>query len=300
MRVLLPVAKVLTGAEFHGEALRTASAQANSTAAAQCAAVADTTIREAAAAMVSSMYASAHAVAINSAKTSIETFSDFGAQAVRVLVPMAEFKPAAHASAFSLRMACAEAHTNSTSRFQATPDVTVRQATASSSSGVVATAKATVKHSAQVQSVSTATVVAAPVVKKLAQSALGAGAVFSGRSVRSVWATAKQDTGRAFFAAAPDVTVRKGVAAASASANLFVSALVDRPAMVALATTAGVRANPAVYRAGNADIYCEVYLRVTPVANLFSFDPDNRTFYRQVTTTNFVRNAPITEFRRPA
>lgn len=300
VRVLLPVAKVLTGAEFHGEALRTASAQANSTAAAQCAAVADTTIREAAAAMVSSMYASAHAVAINSAKTSIETFSDFGAQAVRVLVPMAEFRSAAHASAGSLRTVLASAHTSSTSRFQAAPDVTVRQAAASASSGVVATAKATVKHSAKVQSVSTATVVAAPVVKKLAQSALGAGAVFSGSAVRSVWATAEQDTGRAFFAAAPDVTVRKGVAVASTSANLFVSALVDRPAVADFHTSVVVHADPTRYRAGNADIYCEVYLRVTPVANLFSFDPDNRTFYRQATTTNFVRNAPITEFRRPA
>ena len=260
----------------------------------------DVTVRQAAATADSSCFVSASGVVVKVAGTQVKAFSDFGAQAVRVLVPMAEFKPAAHASAVSLRMACAAAHTNSTSRFQAAPDVTVRQATASSSSGVVATAKATVKHSAKVQLVSTATVVAAPVVKKLAQSALGAGAVFSGSAVRSVWATAKQDTGRAFFAAAPDVTVRKGVAVASTSANLFVSALVDRPAMVALATTAGVRANPAIYRAGNADIYCEVYLRVAPIANLFSFDPANRTFYRQATTTNFVRNAPITEFRRPA
>lgn len=300
VRVLLPVAKVLTGAEFHGEALRTANAQANSTAAAQCAAVADTTIREAAAAMVSSMYASAHAVAINSAKTSIETFSDFSAQAVRVLVPGAAFKSSATASALSVRVVRASAHTSSTANLQATPDVTVRQATASSSSGVVATVKATVKHSAKVQSVSTATVVAAPVVKRMAQSALGAGAVFSGRAVRSVWATAKQDTGRAFFAAAPDVTVRNGVAALNAASNLTADALVDRPAKAELGATAAINADPTRYRTGNADIYCEVYLRVAPVANLFSFDPANRTFYRQVTTINFVRNAPITEFRRPA
>ncbi len=260
----------------------------------------DITVREGEAVADGRSFVSAVGTTVKVAGTQATTSSDFKTEAVRVLLPVAEFKPAAHASAVSLRMACAAAHTNSTSRFQAAPDVTVRQATASSSSGVVATAKATVKHSAKVQSVSTATVVAAPVVKKLAQSALGAGAVFSGRAVRSVWATAKQDTGRAFFAAAPDVTVRKGVAVASTSANLFVSALVDRPAMVALVTTAGVRANPAVYRAGNADIYCEVYLRVAPIANLFSFDPANRTFYRQATATNFVRNAPITEFRRPA
>ena len=300
VRVLVPVAKVLTGAEFHGEALRTASAKASATAVAHCAAVADTTIRNAAADMPSAMHASAKAVTNRASYVSVAAGAEVGAQAVRVLLPGAAFKSSATASALSVRVVRASAHTSSTANLQATPDVTVRQATASSSSGVVATAKATVKHSAKVQSVSTATVVAAPVVKRMAQSALGAGAVFSGRAVRSVWATAKQDTERAFFAAAPDVTVRKGVAVASTSANLFVSALVDRPAMVALATTAGVQATPTIYHGGNADIYCAVSLEVMSFTNLFSFDPDNRTFYRQATTTNFVRSAPITEFRRPA
>ena len=263
-------------------------------------AVPDVTVRKGRAVADSRCLVSASGTVVKVAGTQVTTSSDFQTEAVRVLLPGAAFKSSATASALSVRVVRASAHTSSTANLQATPDVTVRQATASSSSGVVATAKATVKHSAKVQSVSTATVVAAPVVKKLAQSALGAGAVFSGRAVRSVWATAKQDTERAFFAAAPDVTVRKGVAVASTSANLFVSALVDRHAMVALATTAAVQATPALYRGGNADIYCAVFLSVTPVANLFSFDPANRTFYRQATATNFVRSATITEFRRPA
>ena len=263
-------------------------------------AVPDVTVREGRVVADSRCLVSASGTVVKAAGTQAKAFSDFSAQAVRVLVPGAAFKSSATASALSVRVVRASAHTSSTANLQATPDVTVRQATASSSSGVVATAKATVKHSAKVQSVSTATVVAAPVVKRMAQSALGAGAVFSGRAVRSVWATAKQDTERAFFAAAPDVTVRKGVAALNAASNLTADALVDRPAKAELGATAAINADPTRYRTGTADIYCAVSLEVMSFTNLFSFDPDNRTFYRQATTTNFVRSAPITEFRRPA
>ena len=103
-----------------------------------------------------------------------------------------------------------------------------------------------------------------------------------------------------WFEVVPDVTVRKGVAALNAASNLTADALVDRPAKAELGATAALNADPTRYQLGNADIYCAVSLEVMSFTNLFSFDPDNRTFYRQATTTNFVRSAPITEFRRPA
>lgn len=145
--------------------------------------------------------------------------------------------------------------------FNATPDATVGESGASFNAG--------------------ATLQLTPSITRYGVAELWCGVDVASIPVRVVEPTAIATTD-VDFAAHPYVTV--GGAAAAQAASL-------------------VNAEPYVVCYGSCVVLVDANFEVvgnSSTADPSGFDPENRTFYRRAITTAFVRNAPITEFRRPA
>lgn len=146
--------------------------------------------------------------------------------------------------------------------FDATPDATASESGASFTAGVV--------------------LQIAPIVTRHGVAALWCGVDAASIPVRVVEPTAVATTDAA-FTAQPYVTVGEVGAVAQVVASMNAAPYVECYGSCVVLAGASVEAS------------CS-----NPTTDPSGFDPENRTFYRRAINTVFVRNASITEFRRPA
>lgn len=118
--------------------------------------------------------------------------------------------------------------------------------------------------------------------------------------VRSAMASVQVMPCEATWAVVPDVTVRFGKAALSAEATTQASGTAFRMVTAAVAGDANAVFSSTRTVFGSVVLDCLAGLAVTPIANPFSYDPDERTFFRPAQVVDFVRPSQITEFRRLA
>ena len=161
-----------------------------------------------------------------------------------------------------------------------------------------ATAKRTTRAQAKVQS-------SAGVQAQGERIALGLWAASRTATVqvhplRSVYAQASLPGAATTLEAVADTTIRPAQAQAQAGAAVDALAVATRrghatlPGQAQFVPSAGRFVYPQAFTGG------AVTLRVKPIANPESYDPDERSFIRPALTTDFVRAAFPTEFKRPA
>lgn len=118
--------------------------------------------------------------------------------------------------------------------------------------------------------------------------------------VRSAMASAQVLPCEATWAVVPDVTVRFGEAALSTEATTQASGTAFRMATAAVAGDANAVFSSTRTVFGSVVLDCLAGLAIAPITNPFSYDPDERTFFRPAQVVDFVRPSQITEFRRLA
>lgn len=104
----------------------------------------------------------------------------------------------------------------------------------------------------------------------------------------------------ASLVAVPDVTVRLGAAAFAAAANTQVFGSVFRMVLASVAGNSNATFSSTRQVYGLANMDCMTHLAIAPITNPFSYDSDERTFFRSAQMVDFVRPSQITEFRRLA
>lgn len=296
------LADISSGASLTAEALRSAPGGAAISASADLG-PAGATVNHGSSAAATSGDALATAAAVRSTAgfAAATGTCALDAAGLRNLLPTSFVETAANVSTVAVRTAQVEASISPASaQFDAVPDTTIRLGNAhcASEATVAPTADITRYVSADLQARCDATATAVRGVTSSLQAQTQASV--NAEAVRVLEAESWALVPWCWFDAVPDVTVRDAYAAAGGFADGYGEATAARMAQANLATSSDVLADADRRVFATAFVDGVVSLRVTPIANPFSFDPESRTFYRQATTTNFVRSASITEFRRPA
>lgn len=120
------------------------------------------------------------------------------------------------------------------------------------------------------------------------------------QGLRTIAGEAQILTGAASLVAVPAVTVRLGAAAFTADADTQVFGAVFRMVLASVAGNSNAIFSSTRQVCGLANMDCMTHLAIAPITNPFSYDSDERTFFRSAQVVDFVRPSQITEFRRLA